>query len=42
MPGVAQTNAGKNKKIVTMDGELLSGFSIRLPQAIQELYNKLK
>jgi iron complex transport system substrate-binding protein len=42
MPGVAQTNAGKNKKIVTMDGELLSGFSIRLPEAIQELYNKLK
>lgn len=42
MPGVAQTNAGKNKKIVAMDGELLSGFSIRLPQAIQELHNKLK
>lgn len=42
MPGVAQTNAGKNKKIVSMDGELLSGFSIRLPQALQELINKLK
>ncbi|BAV05064.1 iron complex transport system substrate-binding protein [Filimonas lacunae] len=42
MPGVAQTNAGKNKKVISMDGELLSGFSIRLPQAIQELYNKLK
>jgi iron complex transport system substrate-binding protein len=42
MPGVAQTNAGKNKKLVTMDGELLSGFSIRLPEALQELHNKLK
>lgn len=42
VPGVAQTNAGKNKKVISMDGELLSGFSIRLPQAIQELYNKLK
>lgn len=42
LPGVAQTNAGKNKKVISMDGELLSGFSIRLPQAIQELYNKLK
>lgn len=42
MPGVAQTAAGKNKKVIAMDGELLSGFSIRLPQAIQELYNKMK
>lgn len=42
MPGIAQTNAGKNKKVLSMDGELLSSFGIRLPQAIQELYNKLK
>ncbi|GGH60102.1 iron complex transport system substrate-binding protein [Filimonas zeae] len=42
IPGIAQTNAGKNKKVISMDGELLSGFSIRLPQALQELYNKLK
>lgn len=42
IPGIVQTNAGKNKKIISMDGELLSSFGIRLPQAIQELYNKLK
>ena len=34
MPGVAQTNAGKNKRIVQMDGELLINFSVRLDQAI--------
>lgn len=37
MPGVMQTNAGKNKKIVTMDGHLLSGFSPRLGLAIAQL-----
>ena len=42
VPGVAQTTAGKNKKFVSMDGELLSGFTLRLPQAIQELNTKLK
>jgi len=37
MPGVAQTNAGKNKKIVTMEGHLLSGFGPRIGQAIAHL-----
>jgi len=40
MPGVGITNAGKNKKIVQMDGELLIGFSVRLAQAIKELNSK--
>jgi iron complex transport system substrate-binding protein len=40
VPGVAQTNAGRNNKFVAMDGYLLSGFGLRLPQAVQEL-NKL-
>lgn len=40
MPGVSLTNAGKNKRIVEMDGNLLTGFSIRLPQAIQQLNAK--
>jgi iron complex transport system substrate-binding protein len=40
VPGVAQTNAGRNNKFVAMDGQLLSGFGLRLPQAVQEL-NKL-
>lgn len=42
IPGVAQTNAGKNKKFITMEGELLTGFTLRLPQALQELHNKIK
>ncbi|WP_121812270.1 heme/hemin ABC transporter substrate-binding protein [Mucilaginibacter kameinonensis] len=42
MPGVAQTNAGKNKKIVQMDGELLINFSVRLDQAITTLNKNLQ
>ena len=34
MPGVAQTNAGKNKKIISMDGGLASSFGPRLGQAV--------
>ena len=41
VPGVAQTRAGQQKKIITMDGELLAGFSLRLPQAISELHHKI-
>lgn len=40
MPGVALTNAGKNKRIVEMDGDLLVNFSVRLAQAITELNSK--
>lgn len=40
--GIAATNAGKNKKVVTMDGQLLSGFGPRLGEAVSELHNKLK
>lgn len=39
--GVAQTNAGKNKKVITMDGQLLTGFGPRVIQAVQELSGKL-
>lgn len=39
--GVAETNAGKNKRFVEMDGQLLSGFSPRLGKAIQELALKI-
>lgn len=42
IPGIAQTRAGKNRKIISMDGELLSGFGLRLPQAIRELQEKIK
>ncbi|WP_437922159.1 heme/hemin ABC transporter substrate-binding protein [Sphingobacterium sp. LRF_L2] len=39
--GVQETNAGKNKKIIEMDGQLLTGFSPRLGQAIKELWTKI-
>ncbi|AZN35206.1 heme/hemin ABC transporter substrate-binding protein [Iodobacter ciconiae] len=37
MPGLAQTPAAKNKKIVVMDDLLLLGFGPRLPEALQQL-----
>lgn len=40
MPGVSQTNAGKNKKIIAMDGGLLSSFGPRVGEAAFSL-NKL-
>ena len=36
-PGVAQTNAGKNKKVIAMDGGLISGFGPRLGEAALSL-----
>ena len=40
MPGVSQTNAGKNKKIIALDGGLLSSFGPRVEEAALSL-NKL-
>jgi iron complex transport system substrate-binding protein len=42
VPGVANTNAGKNKKVITMDGQLLTGFGPRLGKAALELSQKVK
>lgn len=39
-PGVSQTNAGKNKAIIAMDGGLISDFGPRVGEAAYEL-NKL-
>jgi iron complex transport system substrate-binding protein len=39
--GIAQTSAGKNGRIITMDGHLLTGFSPRLGKALQELTQKI-
>jgi len=39
--GVQETNAGKNKKFVEMDGQLLTGFSQRIGQAVKELSEKI-
>lgn len=41
LPGVSETNAGKNKRLVAMNGELLINFSVRLPEAIDALHTKL-
>lgn len=41
VPGVDATTAGKNKKIVSMDGQLMTGFGLRLPAAIGELHQKI-
>ncbi len=41
IPGMAQTNAGKNKRIVQMDADLLINFSTRLDQAILQLHSKI-
>jgi len=40
MPGVSQTNAGKNKSVIALDGGLLSSFGPRVGEAALSL-NKL-
>jgi iron complex transport system substrate-binding protein len=40
--GISQTKAGKAKRFITMEGELLTGFGPRLGLAIAELAQKLK
>ena len=42
VPGVANTNAGKNRRIVTMDGQFLTGFGPRVGKAAIELAQKVK
>lgn len=39
--GMSQTNAGKNKKVIEMDGQFLAGFGPRVGQAATELAEKL-
>jgi len=39
--GIAETNAGKNQKVVEMDGQFLTGFGPRLGKAIIELAKKI-
>jgi|GEM_PF-6399673 len=41
MPGVSQTNAGKNRKIITMDEGLIFSFGPRVGQAVKELNETL-
>jgi iron complex transport system substrate-binding protein len=42
IPGVDKTNAGKNKKIISMDGGLLSGFGPRVGEAAAQLNRLLE
>jgi iron complex transport system substrate-binding protein len=39
--GIRQTNAGKNKKLVEMEGQFLTGFSQRLGKAVEELAKRI-
>lgn len=41
LPGVAETPAGKNRKIVGIDDMLLLGFTPRLGQGVRELCEKI-
>ncbi|BDD03050.1 heme/hemin ABC transporter substrate-binding protein [Aureibacter tunicatorum] len=41
IPGMKETSAGKNGKIISMDGSLLAGFGPRLGQAASELSKKI-
>lgn len=41
IPGVDKTNAGKNNKIIAMDGGLLNSFGPRLGEAALQLNSKL-
>ncbi|MEH6308619.1 ABC transporter substrate-binding protein [Olivibacter sp. CPCC 100613] len=41
MPGVRLTKAGKEERIIDMDGQLLTNFSVRLPDAILALHGEL-
>jgi len=41
MPGIKLTKAGKNERIIDMDGQLLTNFTVRLPDAILALHKEL-
>ncbi|WP_373331544.1 heme/hemin ABC transporter substrate-binding protein [Salmonirosea aquatica] len=41
IPGIAQTQAGKDRRFITMDGHLLTGFTPRLGKALAELARKI-
>ena len=42
IPGISNTIAGKNERIITMDAQFLSGFGPRLGEAIVELNKEFK
>lgn len=40
--GIKETNAGKNRRVIAMDGQLLTGYGPRLGQAVKELAEKIQ
>jgi iron complex transport system substrate-binding protein len=42
LPGVAQTPAGRSKRIEAMDALFLLGFGPRTPMALRELSSRLQ
>ena len=42
IPGLSETNAGKNKAFIAMDGQYLAGFGPRLGEAALELNEKIR
>ncbi|MCB0501246.1 MAG: ABC transporter substrate-binding protein [Bacteroidetes bacterium] len=42
LPGIAETNAAKNRKVVAMDGHYLLGFGPRVGQAALELAKSIR
>tara|TARA_B100000795_G_scaffold251476_1_gene220353 strand:- start:7905 stop:8771 length:867 start_codon:yes stop_codon:yes gene_type:complete len=41
IPGIMETSAGKNKRMITMEGQYLAGFGPRVGKAVLELNEKL-
>lgn len=41
LPGISMTNAGKNKRVVTLDSRNMLGFGPRLPEIVQEMAQAL-
>ena len=41
MPGLAQTPAGKNRQVVSIDGLYLSGFGVRCAQAALDMFEAI-
>jgi iron complex transport system substrate-binding protein len=41
VPGIKETNAGRNKRVIEMDGQLLAGFGPRVGEAVTQLAQQL-
>jgi iron complex transport system substrate-binding protein len=42
LPGIAQTNAGKNKRVIAVDDSLLLSFGPRTPDLLTQLSTEVK